>query len=194
MCGCPSAGSDSNVLVQTSATAAGDEHHWLDVLTPIAPHQANVLFVSYTRTPDEWLRTLLGATDARPARLGVIHVGGTTRSAAAPETTPTTAHPDHGLRAVENPRDLTTLGITISEYLTEWEDHPQPTIICFDSVTALLRATDDLQTAFQFMHTLVGRVRSAEARAYYTITPDAHDDQGLATLRPLFDDVIDASG
>lgn len=170
--------------------ADGDET-CLDFLTATPPHQANVLFISYVRTPDDWLRTWLDYTGERPAKFGFIQVGETTRSVAATHESGTTTRTKHVIKTVSTPSDLTELGITISEYLTDWNDNPNETVVCFDSLTALLQYTDDVQTAFRFLHTLVGRVQTAQARACYTITPDAHDDQTVATLTSLFDAVLE---
>lgn len=180
-----------NVLVQTSAMDATGDKTCLDFLTSTPPSQSNVLFVSYIRSPDDWIQTWLEYTRERPATLGFIQVGETTRSVAAGQASDITSQTDRVVQPVGNPGNLTELGITISERLTQWDANPHDTVICFDSITALLQYTDGVQTAFQFLHTLIGRIQTAQARACYTIAPDAHDDQTVATLTGLFDDVLD---
>lgn len=180
----------TNVLVHTPAMTTDDELPYLDFLTTTPPSQTNLLVVSYTQTPDDWLPTWLDQTGERPAELGFIHVGDKTRSATTSQTATTDTLPV--VETVANPRNLTALGITISEYLAAWEENPQTTVVCFDSVTALLQYTEGVQTTFQFLHTLIGRVQTAQARACYLITPEAHDKQTMATLTSLFDDSYEA--
>lgn len=179
----------ANVLIHTSARDADGDKKCLDFLTAPPPQQSNVLFVTYPQTPDEQMRTWLEYTGERPANLGIIDVGETTRAATAVHTPEPSPKPKQPIQTVENPSDLTGLGITISEQLADWEGNPYQTGIWFDSITALLQSTDDVQTAYRFLHTLIGRVKTVQGRACYTITPDAHDERTVAILTSLFDDV-----
>ncbi|WP_440009840.1 DUF7504 family protein [Halomicrococcus sp. SG-WS-1] len=181
----------TNVLVHTPAIAADGDANVLEFLMATPPDKTNILIISYVRSPDEWTQSWLDHAGEHPANLGIIQVGETTRSMASTQASSATAPTPDVLATVGNPSNLTELGITISEYLTDWDENPHETAVCFDSLTALLQYTDSVQTAFRFLHTLVGRVQTANARACYKITPGAHDRQTVATLRGLFDTVIE---
>lgn len=184
---------ESNVLLHTSAMDADGGEECLDFLTSTSTslHRSNVLFISYRRTPDDWMRIWLDHAGKRPANLGFIHVGETTRSTMTTNTFASPPSTDQVIRTVENPDDLTTLGIAISEQLADWEENPYQTVICFDSLTTLLQSIDDVQTAYRFLHTLIGRVQTVQAQACYTIVSEAHDDQTIAILTSLFDTVYE---
>jgi hypothetical protein len=98
---------------------------------------------------------------------------------------------------VEEPDDVTELGIKISRALGRCEDGdatagPAQTRLCFDSVTALLRHVDE-QRAFKFLHLLTERVERAGVVGHFHLDADACDDRTVGTLSPLFDVVLDHS-
>jgi hypothetical protein len=62
--------------------------------------------------------------------------------------------------------------------------------VCFNSVTSLLQYAD-LQRAFRFLHVVTGRVKTVGGVGHYHLDPDAHDSQTLATLKGLFDAVVE---
>ena len=47
-----------------------------------------------------------------------------------------------------------------------------------------------LQRAFRFLHVVTGRVKTAGGVGHYHLDPEAHDRQTLATLKGLFDAVV----
>lgn len=184
-----SGGRSSIVLVLSSAWDEDAAECCIDHLTPAAAGELDALVVTYPRSTtqviDEWQHH---AGDL-PANLGIIDVGGVMRSASdSAEASSTTIQPGVTV-ATHSPEDLTGLGITISECLTQHDEEHQLTV-CFDSVTALLQYTDT-QTAFQFLHVLTGKIRAANGQAHFHLNPEAHDSQTLATLKLLFDDVVE---
>jgi hypothetical protein len=90
---------------------------------------------------------------------------------------------------VADPGDLQRLGLTISDHLAGL-DTDERTTLCFHSLSALLQYVD-LRRGYRFLHTLIGRLDSVEASSHYHLDPEAHDEQTVATLRPLFDAVVD---
>ena len=174
----------TNALLYT--TADDGPESCLEFMTATPPAQSNVLMVSYTESPDDWLRAWLTHGGDRPAEFEFIQVGETMRSTAAVHSATPNQQVAHPITAIADPSDVSALGIAISECLANWADTENQTVVCVDSLTALLHEIEP-ELAFRFLHTLVGRVQAAEARACYTITPSAHDDQTLATLADLFD-------
>lgn len=78
--------------------------------------------------------------------------------------------------------------MSISDALAE-EGDGHPTTVCFHSVTALLQFAE-LPRVFRFLYTLASRVASSGARAHYHLDPNAHDEQTVTALTPLFDAVV----
>lgn len=141
-----------------------------DLLTDAS--NPSVLFVSYTRQPDDCVGQLAGA-DTGVGKVGVITVGDTAGGSDRGDVISET---------VSAPSDLTGLGIEIGQFLTEWDS----TVVCFDSLTSMLQYVD-FETAYEFLHTVLGQVRSADARAHFHIDPDAHDAEDVAAITSLFD-------
>ena len=178
----------TNALLYTGADDGPES--CLEFLTATPPAQSNLLIVSYTESPDDWLQAWLTHGNDRPAEVEFIRVGETMRSTAAVHSATPHQQVAHPITAVADPRDVSALGIAISECLANWADNENQTVVCVDSLTALLHEIET-ELAFRFLHMLVGRVQAAQARACYTITPEAHDDQTLATLADLFDTHIE---
>lgn len=134
---------------------------------------ANVLFVSYGGDPSTRLARCreLDVDPAAAMAIVVGEVGGAV---------------DGAFDAVETlaaPSDLTGLGIAVTEALAGVEGG---TAVCFDSVTALLQYVD-AETAFEFLHVLVGRCYRQDAVVHLHVDPGAHDGRLVAQLASLVD-------
>lgn len=177
----------ANVLVLAPTHDDRGEAVCIDLLTPSPPDRENVLWVTLTDSPDGRLgvwREHLG--DVLPADLRFVDVGEGTRSAA---TRSSVGVEELVVETVSSPRDLTTLGVRITNVIADWDDDAQG-VLCFDSLTSLLQYVD-LEQAFQFMHVLTQTVRSAGGLAHYHMDPGAHDEQALNTIKTLVDDVVE---
>lgn len=131
-----------------------------------------------------------GQSGDQPANVGLITVGDFPRSAST-QSPSGDVTPDHlQMDTVPDPSDLSKLGVRISERLSAWEDNENQTVMCFQSLTNLLEHVD-FHTVFRFLHILTGRITSSGAVAHYHLDVDAHDKETIATLRPLFDTVIE---
>ncbi|WP_435180608.1 DUF7504 family protein [Halorussus sp. AFM4] len=161
-----------------------------DLLSLEAPDDENVLWVTYTRSPDACMQDWLDRAGDRPRNVRLVSVGETTRSAAA--TVGGDVGPRSGdvVETLSSPGDLTGLGIKLSEILKAWKDSDARTVACFDSLTALLQYAD-LQTAYKFLHVLTGRFDAADVTAHFHLDPDACDQQTVSTLTSLFDTVVE---
>lgn len=193
-----SLGDAATVLVESASTDPERPATCSDLLHRQSAARENLLWVTYTHGPDEKLQSWRRHTDATPANLGVVSVGDSMRSAAAASAAvggPAGGVPDEAgggvpnpVEAVENPSDLTGLGITVGRYFEAWgTDHP--TNLCFDSITALLQYVE-FETAYRFLHVLTGRVAAAGGVGHFHVDPAAHDDQTVASLQTLFDAVV----
>jgi hypothetical protein len=186
-------GANSTLLLTPSF---GDEADCVDLLHPDAAEETNVLWVSYTKSPDQQLRRWREHTDERPAEMGMVSVEDSTRSVAAEAggnggpSGPSLPETNAPVETVNSPNDLTGLGIRITEFLTDWEDNGNRTVVCFDSLTALLQYVD-LETAYEFLHIITGRMAKTDAFAHFHMDPDAHDDQTVAIITSLMDAVVE---
>ena len=180
----------SILLLSPSLHSATDEA-CLDFLSLDDPGEENVLWVTYTRTPDSCVQSWLANVGERPRNMQFVSVGETTRSASAQTGGNGTPRPGgESVETLSSPGDLTGLGITLSEVLKEWNDNDDGTVACFDSLTALLQYAD-LQTVYKFLHVLTGRFEAADVTAHFHLDPEAVDPQTVGTLTSLFDTVAE---
>ena len=177
------------LLLAPSIHEATDEA-CIDLLTPRDPDDENVLWVTYTRSPDACMQDWLDHAGGRPRNMQFVSVGETTRSAAASVGGDAAPNTGDTVETLSSPGDLTGLGIKLSEILKAWKGSDARTVACFDSLTALLQYAD-LQTAYKFLHVLTGRFDAAGVTAHFHLDPDACDQQTVSTLTSLFDTVVE---
>ncbi|WP_299268029.1 DUF7504 family protein [Halorientalis sp.] len=175
----------SNILVMAPSFPDGAAGVCVDFLGGDDPAATSVLGLTYTQSPGKWAADYERDRGTPPADGTVISVGdwGAETEAEASQWT---------LEAVEHAGDLTALGVTLSQHLTT-DEQSRRQRLCFDSLTALLQFVE-LERAFQFLHVVTGRVRSAGAVGHYHLDPEAHDEQTLETVRGLFDAVVEVDG
>jgi hypothetical protein len=163
----------ANVLVLSERLDSAARATYVDDL--VASGLANLLVVSFTEDPVRWLDAW-GTVDERPGTTVLVQ-----------ESAPEASDPPGVERVAEEPADLTGLGITVSERLTNWQR--SESLLIFESLNTLL-AHIELKRVFRFLHVLVNRVESTGATAHYHLDPSAHDDRTVATLTSLFDTVV----
>jgi hypothetical protein len=174
----------SNVLLLAPSLGGRSSDVCLDMLAQTPPAETNVLVVSYTQTPADFVDDWLDGVGVAPVRGGVVSIG---QGDAGVED------PSWAVQTVENPSDLTGVGIELSELLSGMAGaaaDDEHIAVCFNSVTSLLQYAD-LQRAFRFLHVVTGRVKTVGGVGHFHLDPDAHDDQALATLKGLFDAVVE---
>lgn len=184
--------SGANSTLLLSPSLAGDEEGaCIDLLCPEEAASQNMLLVSYTKSPDAQLRRWRSHSDEQPANLGIVTVEDSTRSVAAQSGGDAgNFGPNGPVETVSSPNDLTGLGIRITEYLTTWEENGHRTVVCFDSLTALLQYVE-LETAYEFLHIITGRMAAVDAFAHFHMDPGAHDEQTVESITSLMDAVVE---
>lgn len=169
----------SNVLVEVEPGQS-----MFDACPGAGPDE-NVLAIIYERTPGEWYTEYRAKTNVRPGRLSVVAVGETARSG------PETIAGETGLDGValtetgSSPADTGWLCERIGHALDEFGG--EPTVVYFDSLTALLRYVDP-RDATRFLHPTSWKVRQSGATAYYRFDNGTHDERIATRLEPLFDE------
>ena len=180
-------GDAATVLVLAPSFSEHEDDVCVDLLLPEEAHQQNALWVSYTKSPDAQVRRFRSRSTNPPRNVGVISVDDAARSAVASAGT---GGANSFAETVTSPNDLTGLGIRITEYLRRWGDSGARTVVCFDSLTALLQYVE-LETAYEFLHVLTGRFAAVDAFAHFHMDPTAHDEQTVQTVLSLFDAVVE---
>ena len=89
------------------------------------------------------------------------------------------------VECVASPEDLTGIGIALTTALDSWAG-VEELLVRFDSISVLLQYVDT-RTTFQFLHTVVARLRTVGARSWFYLDPAVHDDQTVATVATVFD-------
>jgi hypothetical protein len=173
----------ANVLVLAPSMGTPKRDACLRLLTQTPPASTNVLSVTFTQSAAEWIEDWADRAGEPPARGGIVAIG--------------QQQAEHGsdwrVGTVENPSDLTGIGIELSELLStmgEAADDDEPLSVCFDSITSLLQYAD-LQRTFRFLHVVTGRIKTVDGVGHFHMDPAAHTDQELATLKGLFDAVVE---
>lgn len=179
----------ASVLVLAPSLHEPTDEACLDLLTLDRPSDQNVLWVTYTRSPDSCIQDWLAHAGEQPRNMRFVSVGETTRSTSAVSGATENGRGEV-VDTLSNPGDLTGLGIKLSEVLKEWSRNDAPTVACFNSLTALLQYAD-LQTVYKFLHVLTGRFAAADVTAHFHLDPDACDTQTVSTLTSLFDTVFE---
>lgn len=152
-----------------------------ELLLPTDGTRPSALWIVYTRVPTGRVRQWLSAVDD-PGNVGVISVGERTLE----KVRDIEGLKDPVLETVSTPGDLTGLGITLQNLLEGWTGNVG---LCFDSLTSLLQYVD-LETAYEFLHVLTGRLYAQGVSAHFHIDPEAHDERAVAALTSLMDGVV----
>lgn len=181
----------SNVLLSVPSSDDFAGTGCRDLVSIAPPAQSAVLRVTFDAEAPGPIDRRNPRLGERPARTAIVYVGETKRSVASAQTPAT----DEAVRyeCVENPADLTSLGITISGILEEWANAGLEIVVCFDSLTELLEHVEQAN-ALRFLHVTTGQVRAVDGLAHYHLDPTAHDEQTVGALKSLVEAVIERDG
>ena len=89
----------------------------------------------------------------------------------------------------EDPQRLSDLSIVISKALSETID-PSRTLLAIDSLTTLIQRTG-VRPSFEFLHTLVAKVRSCKASCISSLSRKAFHPAIIAAIQDKVDGVIE---
>jgi KaiC/GvpD/RAD55 family RecA-like ATPase len=96
------------------------------------------------------------------------------------------------IKRASSPVDLTGIGVKISQFFDEFlmKKNIQEMRLCINSLSTILMYSN-IQTVFRFLHVFTGRVKAANALGIYVVEDEMHDPQTIATLKQLFDGMIE---
>lgn len=152
----------------------------------VPPSAMNLLVLSYRSVPDAWFQNWQRRAETLPQELGFIRIGETIRSASTDAPVTEIRGPPSLVEALPDPADVTGLKGIIRAYLDEWADNSHQTVIYLDSLALLVRSVG-LDTAYSFLHTLTGRIRSVNGFGYYRMQSSAENREIADLFRDLAD-------
>ena len=177
----------TNTLVKAPSLSPEKRGTCLSMLDVVPRQRLDVLRISYSSSPEELVEEWRETHGDLPGRMGIVVVGdGAGLTRASDEDLP-----DSVFVTTANPNDVTGLGMRLNNYLTDLEPETQ-LAVCFDSLTELLQFTD-IQSAFKFLHMFAGQLREVDAVGHFHLDPDAHEEQTISRLKPVFDDAVTCS-
>jgi KaiC/GvpD/RAD55 family RecA-like ATPase len=116
------------------------------------------------------------------ARVGVVDCVTRALGVNAPDTA--------SVRHISSPVDLTGVGVRVSQFADEFGRADADCYrLCVDSLSTMLMYSS-LQTVYRFMHMIAGRVAMQHNLGVYIVDEDMHDPQTIATLKQLFNAVL----
>jgi KaiC/GvpD/RAD55 family RecA-like ATPase len=118
------------------------------------------------------------------ARIGIVDCVTKTLGGAAVE--------NENIKIASSPVDLTGIGVKISQFFEEYymKKNIRKTQLHINSLSTILMYSN-IQTVFRFLHVFTGRIKATGALGIYTIESGMHDEQSIATLKQLFDGMIE---
>ncbi len=96
------------------------------------------------------------------------------------------------IKRASSPVDLTGIGVKISQFFEEMlvKKQKKKVHLCINSLSTILMYSN-IQTVFRFLHVFTGRVKAANGFGLYVVEDEMHDAQTIATLKQLFDGMIE---
>lgn len=149
------------------------------------PEDLSVLFVTLTDSPEDRLAKWEAEIGVSPARAAFVYASNVADSDAIGDH-------DYEVTVVQNPANLTRLGVDIIEALDHLGEGDRQIAMCFHSLSVLLQYADSSQV-FRFLRVLIDHLQNADVISHFHLDPSAHDEQTIATLRQLFDMVVEES-
>ena len=179
------------VLLLAPSQTTSDHQACTELLTQSPPERTNVLSITLEMTPDQrlaiWQQIVGEAFPKRAtildARTGTDASGGVDTSVSESALEVDVLSPSAG---------LTDLGLAIARTLGAWSETQGPTHVCLHSVTALLTRfeTNDVGVLITSLNDLQSELN---VRTHHHLDPTACEESTLATLRPLYDAVLEYS-
>jgi KaiC/GvpD/RAD55 family RecA-like ATPase len=96
------------------------------------------------------------------------------------------------IKIASNSVDLTGIGLKISQFFDEFfiKKKIQKNQLHINSLSTFLKDSN-AQNVFRFLHIITKRIKSIGGLGIYLIDGGMHDEQEIATLRQLFDGIIE---
>jgi len=178
----------ASLLVEVPHFDDRDTEACLDLLTVDAPAAERLLIVSVTEAIGKTHRRWDDRVGKHPAAFSVVSASFVDDADLA-ERTGTSEASWLTTHEVDDPGDMTGLGVTISGQLEEWADTDEQVVVCLRSLTTMLQyaETDEL---VRFLAELRSHLDRSDAVAHFHLDPNAVDERTRAALRSVVDGVV----
>ena len=181
----------TNVLLVAPEVSQSVESLFSELLLTLESPPSDVVGVTMSKSPWDFLEPWRRSFPRGAASFSFVSANGISRSVAAEAGTDAGAGvgPTNGsdVTHVDDVTPVDAFGQTIADQLAEGGAE---TAVCFHSLTDLLEYVDD-ETAFDFLHVVLSRVRRNGARGIYHIDGGVHDEEIIVKLSTLFDLVVE---
>lgn len=174
----------TNILLLAPSPHPMDVSTCMDLQTVTSPEETNVWSLGITLSANARIWQWEERVGCLPAGYEIITIGD--RPGEQPETTSDIQN----VTVLNEPGNLTQVGVKLTNALHRWQDDDRQTIVCLHSVTALMQYAG-LTQVFKFLHKIKNEVEQADAIAHYHMDPNAHKEQTIAKIKQLFDTVIE---
>lgn len=183
-------GGATNVFLLAPSLDTGASKACMRLASAPKPSESNLMAVSFTRQLDDWLEDWDEFVDKpRPNRMVYLSVGNSMRNTVNDQGRVEVDGGRITVETVQGAGNLTRIGVTISKYLSDWNEAGRSVGFCFESITPMLHYME-VQQVYRFLHQLTGQLRAMDAIAHYHMDPAAHDDVEIPRFKTLFDAVV----
>lgn len=183
-------GDATNVFLLAPSLGGDVSEACMSLVSATPPTETNMMAVSFTRQLDDWLDDWDELVDGpRPAQLVYLSVGNSMRGSVDESGEIELDGGQITVESVQEGGNLTRIGVTISKYLSDWQNQDRSVAFCFESITPMLHYME-VQQVYRFLHQLTGQLKAMDAVGHYHMDPEAHDEVEIPRFKTLFDAVV----
>ena len=166
-----------NTLILSPLSPSGLDAY-LNRVAASCPADPDVVAISYTQPPNEWISAWKAYVGDVPRRSAFVKGGSVVDDA------------DHEFDRVfsADPADPMSVVVPVEKQLAAWESTGADTVVSLQTLSVLLQYSDP-DTVFRYLNLVTHKVRAVSARGYYQMDPELHDEATLNALKVLFDTV-----
>lgn len=177
----------TNVLLVAPEVSQSVESLFSELLLSLESPPSRVIGVTMSKSPWDFLEPWRRAFPRGTASFSFVSANGVSRSVAADAGADDGPGTGSDVTHVNDVTPVDAFGQTIANQLAE---DGAETAVCFHSLTDLLEYVDE-ETAFDFLHVVLSRVRRSGARGIYHIDGSVHDEETIVKLSTPFDLVVE---
>lgn len=179
----------SSVLLLTPLPSEATDEACFDLLTHCDPEAANVLSVTTSESPEDRLaRWRHSVGDELPTRSTIVDTRFPTTKSSRTATSDVPS--SVSVQQLSDDFDLMDVGMATTQQLGEWEPTEERSFVCIHSVTTLFDSFNR-ERVVTLIDALNRSVESMDVISHHHVDPTEHSEEILATLRPLYEVVIE---
>jgi hypothetical protein len=168
----------TSVLVQCGSQDDRRQAACLDLLDPEHVGGRQVLLIRYRQMDQARLERIV--TNAE--RVKLVSIGYTQPIPPAIQDAVSTVK-------INNPNDLTRLGIVVTATVDDWETSESGIVACVDPLDAVMQYKG-VESLFRFLHLFLGKLHNSGVISHIHVDPSAGEPQKINVFKPLFDAVL----